>query len=68
MKNILRKIVDILYYVPLMDKATMISIIDPIDTEEQALRMLKFLEENKNNPKVMDTDFLIPNKRKIIGL
>ena len=41
---------------------------NPIETEEQGLRMLKFLEENKDNPEIMDTDYLIPNKRKIIGL
>ena len=50
MKNILKKIADILYDVPFMDKAIMISIMNPIDTEEQANRMLKFLEKNRNNP------------------
>ena len=68
MKNILRQIADILYDVPFMDKAIMISIMNPIDTEEQANRMLKFLEKNRNNPLVMDIDYLIPNKRKIIGI
>ena len=68
MKNILRKIADILYEVPLMDRDMMGSIMNPIDTIEQANRMLKFLEENKDNPEIMDTDYLIPNKRKIIGL
>lgn len=68
MKNILRKIADILYNVPFMDRDIMISIMCPIKSEEQANRMLKFLEENKDNPEIMDTDYLIPNKKKIIGI
>ena len=68
MKEILIKIADILWTVPFMDEAIGISIMNPIDTEEQANKMLKFLEENRNNPQVMDIDYLIPNKRKIIGL
>ena len=67
MKNILRKIADILYDIPFMDRDTMISIMNPIDNEEQAERMLKFLQDNKDNPEIMDTDYLIPNKKKIIG-
>ena len=68
MEEILRKIANILWKVPCMSEAIGISIMNPIETEEQGLRMLKFLEENKDNPEVMDTDYLIPNKRKIIGL
>lgn len=68
MKNILRKIADILYDVPFMSRAIMGSIMSAIETEEQGLRMLKFLEENKDKPEIMDTDYLILNKRKIIGL
>ena len=68
MKEILLKIANILWDIPLMSKAMLISIINPIETEEQANKMLKFLEENKDNPEIMDTDYLIPNKRKIIGL
>ena len=68
MENILKKIADILYDVPLMDRDIMISIMNPIETKKQADKMLKFLEENRNNPIIMDTDYLLPNKRKIIGL
>ena len=68
MKNILRQIADILYYVPFMDRDIMISIIDPIDTIEQANRMLKFLEENRNNSNIMNINYLLPNKRRIIGV
>lgn len=65
-KNILKEIADILYDVPLMSKSMMGSIMNPIETEEQANRMLKFLKENKNNSEIMDTDYLIPNRRRII--
>ena len=68
MKQILTQIAEILWKVPMMSEAIGISIMSPIKTEEQGLRMLKFLEENKDNPEIMDTDYLIPNKRKIIGL
>ena len=68
MKQTLIQIANILWKVPLMDKATVMWIINPIETEEQGLRMLKFLESNKDNPEIMDTDYLIPNRKKIIGL
>ena len=68
MKNILRQIADILYEVPLMDKATMMGIMNPIKTEEQAKKMLDFLQKNQNNKEIMDTDYLIPNRKKIIGV
>ena len=67
MKSILIEIIKILNKIPFMDRDTMISIMNPIDNEEQAERMLKFLQDNKDNPEIMDTDYLIPNKKKIIG-
>ena len=63
MKDILRKIADILYYVPNMNRDTMGSIINPIETEEEANRMLKYLQENKNELK---TGYLIKHKMEII--
>lgn len=66
MKETLIQIADVLYEVPLMSKAIMTSIMSPIKTEEQAKTMLKFLQKNKNNKEIMDIDYLIPNKRKII--
>lgn len=63
MKDILRKIVDILYYVPNMNKDTMGSIINPIETEEEANRLLKYLQDNKNQLK---TGYLIKHKMEII--
>ena len=68
MKNILRKIADVLYDVPYMDRDMMACIMNPIETEEQGLKMLKFLEENKDNPEIMDTDYLLPNRKNIMGL
>ena len=43
MKNILKKIADILYYVPLMDKDIMAGVLNPLNTEEQANEMLEYL-------------------------
>lgn len=63
MKDILRKIVDILYYVPNMNRDTMGSIINPIETEEEANRLLKYLQDNKEQLK---TGYLIKHKIEII--
>lgn len=59
MKNILKKIADILYYVPLMDKDIMAGVLNPLNTEEQANEMLEYLETNKNNPELMRIDNLL---------
>ena len=59
MKNILKKIADILYYVPLMDKDIMAGVLNPLNTEEQANEMLEYLEKNKNNPELMRIDNLL---------
>ncbi len=67
MINIVRKIIDILYYVPNMNKDCMGMIIDPIDTEEQAKRLLEFLEENKDNKEIMRVTYLLRNNHEIIG-
>ena len=67
MKNILRKIADILYYVPNMNEASMGVIMNPIDTIPQAKRLLNFLEENKDNPEIMRVTYLLRNNHKIIG-
>ena len=64
MKNILKQITNILYYVPNMNRDTMGSIINPIETMEQANRMLDYLQENKENLK---TGYLIKHKMEIIG-
>lgn len=59
MKNILRQIADILYDVPLMDQDIMIGILNPLETRDKALEMLKYLEENKNNNEAMRVDTLL---------
>lgn len=59
MKSILKKIADILYYVPLMDKDFMMGILCPLDTEEQAIEMLEYLEKNKNDSNLMRVDNLL---------
>lgn len=67
MKNILKKIVDILYYIPNMSRDCMGAIINPIDTEEQANKLLSFLEENKENKEIMRVSYLLKNNHEIIG-
>lgn len=67
MKNILRKIADILYYIPNMNKDCMCSIMNPCDNEEQAERLLKFLEDNKDNKEIMRVSYLLKHNHEIIG-
>ena len=67
MRNTVKKIIDILYDIPNMSKACMGMIIDPIDTEEQANRLLKYLEENKDNKEIMRVSHLLRYKHEIIG-
>lgn len=67
MKDILRKIADILYYIPNMNKDCMGAIMNPIDTIPQAKRLLNFLEENKDDPEIMQVTYLLRNNHKIIG-
>ena len=67
MKSILRQIVDILYYIPNMNRDCMAVIIDPIDTIDQAKRLLYFLENNKDNKEIMRVSYLLRNNHEIIG-
>lgn len=67
MRNIVRKIIDILYDIPNMNKDCMGMIIDPIDTILQANRLLSFLEENKDNKEIMRVSYLLKNNHQIIG-
>ena len=59
MKSILRQIADILYDVPLMDQDIMIGILNPLETEDKALEMLKYLKENKEDNEAMRVDTLL---------
>lgn len=67
MKNIIRKIIDILYDIPNMSRDCMAVIINPVDTTEQAERLLSFLEENKDNKEIMRVSYLLRNNHQIIG-
>ena len=59
MKNILTKIVDILYELPQMSRQRMQGIMNPLKTERQALIMLNYLQKNKNNEELMKIDNLM---------
>lgn len=67
MRNIVRRIIDILYDIPNMNRDCMGMIIDPIDTIPQANRLLSFLEKNKDNKEIMRVSYLLKNNHQIIG-
>ena len=67
MENTIDKIIDILYYIPNMNRDCMGSIINPIDTEVHANRLLTFLEEHIDNKDVMRVSYLLKHKHEIIG-
>ena len=64
MEQILIKIAKILWQVPNSNETTVATVIDPIETVEQANRMLAYLQDNKQNLKI---GYLIKNNHKIIG-
>ena len=59
MKQILIQIAEILWQLPKMNREYGIGIINPLDTEEQALKMLNYLKENRDNPELMRIDRLM---------
>ena len=59
MKNILRQIADIIYNVEDMDRETMMGILNPLETMEQATNFLNYIKENINNSSIMRTDKLL---------
>ena len=67
MKELIKKIGDILYDIPNMNRDCMGAIMNPIDTTEQANRLLNFLEDNKDNKEVMRVSYLLRNNHEIIG-
>ncbi|MBQ2910553.1 MAG: hypothetical protein IJE53_07070 [Bacilli bacterium] len=67
MKSILMEIGKILKDIPNMDKTSMAVIINPIDTMEQAQRLLKYLQENKDNKEIMKMGYLLKHNHEIIG-
>ena len=42
-----------------MSKQIVIGIINPLDTNEQAMEMLNYLEKNRDNPELMRIDKLL---------
>lgn len=67
MKSILMEIGKILKDIPNMDKTSMAVIMNPIDTMEQAQRLLKYLQENKDNKEIMKMGYLLKHNHEIIG-
>ena len=67
MKNILRQIADILFDIPNMNRECMGAIMNPIDTNEHAERLLNYLEDNKNNKEIMRVSYLLKHNHEIIG-
>lgn len=65
MKQILIQIANILWTLPNMNKDLVIGIINPLDTETQATKMLEYLQENKNNTELMRIDRLLKTSLKI---
>ena len=63
MKQILIQIADILWQVPNSNEDTVATIMNPIDTMEEAKRMLEYLQENKSNLKI---GYLIKHSKEII--
>ena len=59
MKQILIQIANILWTLPDMNRDLVIAIINPLDTETQATKMLEYLQENKNNEELMRIDKLL---------
>ena len=63
MKQILIQIAEILWQVPNSSETTIASIINPIETIEEADKMLKYLQKNKSNLKI---GYLVKHKIEII--
>ena len=59
MKQILIQIANILWTLPDMNRDLVIAIINPLDTEAQAMKMLEYLQKNKNNEELMRIDRLL---------
>ena len=67
MKPILIKIANILWSIPNMSDDVGATIMNPIDTEEQAERLLNFLKDNKGNKEIMRVTYLLRYNHEIIG-
>ena len=67
MKQILIEIANILWKVPNIDETSVAVIMNPIDTMGQAQRLLKYLQENKDNKEIMKMGYLLKHNHEIIG-
>lgn len=65
MRELRFEIMDYLDMVPHMNKDFMIGILNPLKTEEQAMKMLEYLKENKDNEEVMRVDRIIKKSLQI---
>ncbi len=59
MKQILIEVAKILWTVPDMKEDLLIAILNPLKTETKAAKMLKYLQENKNDAEIMRIDRLL---------
>lgn len=63
MREILEQIADILWQVPNSNQDTIETVMNPIETIEQAQKMLDYLQDNKENLKI---GYLIKHRKEII--
>ena len=67
MNEVLNKIADMLWTIPNMSVTVGATIMNPIDTEEHAKRLLSYLIKNKNDKEIMRVSFLLKHNHEIIG-
>ena len=67
MKEVLNRIADMLWTIPNMSVTVGATIMNPIDTEVHANRLLTYLEENKQNKEIMRVSYLLKHNHEIIG-
>ena len=61
----LEEIAKIVWMIPNVTPEIVLAIIVPLKTENQATKMLEYLQENKNNTELMRIDNLLKVRRKI---
>ncbi len=67
MKKLRNQIMDYLLRIPNINKENLIGILNPLDTEEQAMIFLNYLQKNQNNEEKMQVEKLIKTVLKITG-
>lgn len=66
MKNLISRIIVNLMEIPNMTKQMIKSIINPLQTENQMKRLLKYLEANKGNNNLLNFDNLLNVRTEIV--